>query len=118
MILRFAPLLLALLLAGCSRSPDGVYQSVGSEEKFRMTLELAYGGKAKFTTKANLGDAKLDRSVEASMSLPTAVWKQDAAAIVVTGNGPDGKPMVYRFARQKNGDLVWDRNGARLVRSK
>ena len=118
MKLRLTPLLLVLLLAGCSRSPDGIYQSVGSENQFRMTLELAGGGKAKFTTRSNLGDARVDRSIEASMSLPTASWKKEAAAIVVTGTGADGKAVTYRFAQGNNGELIWDRNGARLVRSK
>jgi hypothetical protein len=29
----------------------------------------------------------------------------------------EGKPMVYRFERQPNGELRWDKNGARFVKS-
>jgi hypothetical protein len=118
MKLRFIPLALALLLAGCGRSPDGLYQSIGSEDKFRMTLDLAAGGKAKFTTHANLGNGELDRAVEGSMSVPTGSWKQEGTAIIVTGTGAKGMPVSYRFVQQKNGELIWDRNGARLVKTK
>jgi hypothetical protein len=111
-------LLFALTLAGCGRSPSGVYQSVGSEDKFRMTLELADGGQGKFTTRSNLGNPALDQSVEASMSIPTARWTQEGPVISVVGASKEGKSLTYRFASQKNGDLIWDKNGARLVKNK
>jgi hypothetical protein len=52
------------------------------------------------------------------MSVPAGAWKQDGAAILVSGNGSDGKTLNYRFVRQKNGELIWDKNGARLVKAK
>ena len=113
-----AILLLTLLLIACSRSPDGLYQSVGSEDKFRMTLDLSGSGQAKFATHSNLGNAELDRAVQGSMSLSAGTWKKEGANIVVVGNGADGKAITYRFVQQKNGDLIWDKNGARLVRAK
>ena len=117
MKLRFLPLLV-LLLVGCGRSPSGLYQSVGSEDKFRITLDLASGGKAQFTTRSNLGDPRLDRAVETSMSLPSGVWKVDGPAIVVSGADAKGTPVVYRFVQQQNGELIWEKNGARLVKAK
>ena len=83
-----------------------------------MTLELADGGNAKFTTRSNLGNPALDQSVEASMSIPAARWTQDGPVISVVGTSKEGKPLTYRFASQKNGDLVWEKNGARLVKGK
>jgi len=111
-------LLFAVLLAGCGRSPTGLYQSVGSEDKFRMTLELNGGGQAKFTTRSKLGNAELDRAVESSMSLDNAKWKSEGSSLLVTGAAKDGKPITYKFLTQQNGDLVWEKNGARLVKSK
>ena len=111
-------LLLALLFAGCGRSPTGLYQSVGSEDKFRMALELGSGGQAKFTTRSNLGNADLDRAVESSMSLDNARWTHEGATFLVTGAGKDGKQVTYKFLSQQNGDLVWEKNGARLVKAK
>jgi hypothetical protein len=110
--------LLTVFLAGCGRSSRGVYQSVGDEDKFRMVLELADAGRAKFTTRSNLGNPELDRAVASTMSIPSGQWTEDGAKVVVTGTGADGKAATYRFARQQNGDLVWEKNGARLVRSK
>ena len=111
-------LLVALTLVGCGRSPAGVYQSVGSEDKFRLTLELADGGQAKFAARSNLGNPVLDQSVEATMSIPSARWTQDGPLVSVVGAAKDGKTLTYRFATQKNGDLIWDKNGARLVKAK
>lgn len=111
-------LLLAFTLAACGRSPGGVYQSVGSEDKFRMTLELGDNGLARFTTKSNLGNPTLDQSVEAEMSVPSAKWAQDGQMIAVVGTSKGGKSVTYRFIQQKNGELLWDKNGARLVRAK
>ena len=111
-------LLFAFALAGCSRSPAGLYQSVGSEDKFRMTLDLAKGGTARFTTRSNLGNSELDRAVESSMSLDTAKWAAQGPNLVVTGTAKDGKSVVYKFLTQPNGDLIWEKNGARLVKSK
>lgn len=111
-------LCLALMLVGCGRSPGGLYQSVGSEDKFRMTLDLSRNGTAKFTTRSNLGNPELDRSVEAAMSLTSAKWSQDGANLIVTGVAKDGKSSSYRFVTQQNGDLIWDKNGARLVKAK
>jgi hypothetical protein len=114
----FLLLCLALLLAGCGRSPGGLYQSVGSEDKFRMTLDLGRNGEAKFTTRSNLGNPELDRSVEAAMSLSNAKWSQHGDHVVVTGLGKDGKSSNYRFIAQQNGDLIWEKTGARLVKAK
>lgn len=111
-------LLLAFTLAACSRSPGGVYQSVGSEDKFRMTLELGDNGQARFITKSNLGNPALDQSVEAEMSIPTARWAQDGQMVAVVGASKGGKSLTYRFVVQKNGELIWDKNGARLVKTK
>jgi hypothetical protein len=111
-------LLLAIILVGCSRSPEGLYQSVGSEDKFRMTMDLGSGGVAKFTTRSNLGNPELDRAVEASMSLTSGKWAKEGTNLLVTGQSPEGKPVTYRFLSQPNGDLVWEKNGARLVRAK
>lgn len=111
-------LLLAFTLAACGRSPGGVYQSVGSEDKFRMTLELGDNGQARFTTKSNLGNPTLDQSVEAEMSIPAAKWAQDGQMVAVVGASKGGKNLTYRFQQQKNGDLIWDKNGARLAKSK
>ena len=111
-------LLFAFILVGCSRSPEGVYQSVGSEDKFRMTLDVGNGGLAKFTTRSNVGYPEVDRAVESSMSLSTGKWVKEGANLVVTGQAVDGKAVTYRFLSQKNGDLVWDKNGARLVKAK
>ena len=111
-------LLLALVFAGCGRSPTGLYQSVGSEDKFRMTLELGSGGQAKFTTRSNLGNPELDRAVESSMSLDSARWTNEGANFFVTGAAKDGKQVTYKFLGQENGDLVWEKNGARLVKAK
>ena len=111
-------LLFALVLVGCSRSPEGLYQSVGSEDKFRMTLDLGNGGIAKFTTRSNLGNPEMDRAVESSMSLTAGKWVKDGASLVVTGQIANGKAVTYRFVSQKNGDLVWEKNGARLVKAK
>src|SRR5262245_38385642 len=109
--------LLALLFAGCSKpSIAGLYQSVGSEDKFRMTLEVADGSRAKFVTRANLGKAEMDRAIEASMSINDARWSKEGAVLVVAGPQAEGKTAIYRFLIQANGDLVWDMNGARLVK--
>ena len=111
-------LLLAIILVGCSRSPEGLYQSVGSEDKFRMTLDLGHGGQAKFTTRSNLGNPQMDRTVESSMSLTSGKWVKEGANLVVTGQSAEGKPVTYRFLGQENGDLVWEKTGARLVKAK
>ncbi|MGH7959554.1 MAG: hypothetical protein ACREH8_21450 [Opitutaceae bacterium] len=94
-------LLLALLLAGCGRAPTGLYQSVGSEDKFRMILEIGSGGQAKFTTPSNLGNVELDRAVESSMSLDNARWTKDGGNVLVTGAAKDGKSVTYRFASRR-----------------
>ena len=116
MMKHFSLVLLALALTGCGRSPTGVYQSTGDEDKFRMTLEVASGGQARFATRSNLGNPEVDRAVEASMSLENARWSQEGPGISVVGTAKDGKPVTYRFTRQENGDLIWDKTGARLVR--
>ena len=118
MLNRLPLLLLALVLSGCGRSPAGLYHSIGSEDKFRMVLELADNGEAKFTARSNLGNPELDRSVESSMSLTNGRWKREGAAVVVAGTAKDAKPITYRFSRQQNGDLIWEKNGARLVRAR
>jgi hypothetical protein len=115
---RLFLLLLTLALVACGRSPVGQYSSFGSEDKFRMVLELGNGGIAKFTTRSNLGNPQLDRSVEDSMSLTDARWMKDGEVVVVSGKAKDGKPLSYRFAVQQNGDLVWEKTGARLVKSR
>jgi hypothetical protein len=83
-----------------------------------MSLELANGGQAKFTTRSNLGNIELDRAVESSMSLDNARWTHEGATFLVTGAAKDGKQVTYKFLSQKNGDLVWEKNGARLVKAK
>jgi hypothetical protein len=118
MIKHATILLLAIILVGCSRSPEGLYQSVGSEDKFRMTLDIGHGGQAKFTTHSNLGNPQMDRTVESTMSLTSGKWVSDGANLVVTGQLAEAKPVTYRFLAQKNGDLVWDKNGARFVKAK
>lgn len=89
---------------------------MGSEDKFRLTLDMKNGGTAAFSAFSNLGNKELDTAVQTSMSLPNGRWAQDGNAIVVTGAQPDGKQVTYRFARQPNGDLVWEKTGARLVK--
>jgi hypothetical protein len=111
-------LLFAFILAGCSRSPHGVYQSFGSEDKFLMTLHVVEGGQARFATRSNVGNPGVDRVVESSMSVDNARWTKDGAVLLVTGTAKDGKAAAYRFQIQKNGDLIWDKNGARLVKAK
>ena len=118
MMKHFLVLCLALILVGCGRSAGGLYQSTGSEDKFRMTLDLGRNGEAKFTTRSNLGNPELDRSVEAAMSLTNAKWSQDGANLIVTGMAKDGKSSSYRFITQQNGDLIWEKTGARLVKAK
>jgi hypothetical protein len=118
MMKQLSLVLLSFILAGCGRSPAGVYQSFGSEDKFRMTLDLNGGGEAKFATRSNLGNPELDRAVESSMSLTTGRWATQGPNLVVTGTAKDGKSVTYRFITQPNGDLVWEKTGARLVRAK
>jgi hypothetical protein len=111
-------LLFAFILAGCSRSPHGVYQSFGDQAKFLMTLDVLEGGQARFTTRSNVGNPQVDRTVEATMSVDNARWTKDGAILLVTGTARDGKAATYRFQIQKNGDLIWDKNGARLLKAK
>jgi hypothetical protein len=113
-----ALLVVVLLLAGCSRSPKGSYQSSGSEDKFLLTLDLVDGGHARFATRANLGNPAVDRGIEATMTINAGRWSEEGGKVVVTGAGGDGKPVTYRFAIQKNGDLIWENNGARLVKKR
>src|SRR5215211_669273 len=116
---HIAVVLFALILAGCSKpSVNGVYQSVGSEDKFRMTLEVADGGRAKFATRSNLGNLDLDRAVESTMSIADGRWTREGQNLLVAGTQPDGKSATYRFLVQGNGDLVWEKNGARLIKAK
>ena len=111
-------LLLAVILAGCNRAPHGAYQSFGDQDKFLMTLEVLKGGQARFTTRSNVGNPQVDRAVESSMSVDNARWTRQGEILLVTGTAKDGKASAYRFQIQKNGDLVWDKNGARLVKAK
>ena len=111
-------LFFAFILAGCSRSPQGVYRSFGSEDKFLMTLDVIEGGQARFTTRSNVGNPSVDRVVELSMTVENARWVKDGANLLVNGTAKDGKAVAYRFQIQKNGDLIWDKNGARLVKAK
>jgi hypothetical protein len=111
-------LFFALILIGCGRSPGGLYQSVGSEDKFRMSLDLGGNGEARFVTRSNLGNPELDRAVESSMSLAAGRWSKEGANLIVKGELKDGKSVTYRFVSQENGDLIWEKNGARLVKSK
>jgi hypothetical protein len=112
-------LLFAFLFAGCGRpSLNGLYQSTGSEDKFRMTLDVASAGKAKFTTRANLGNPEADRKIESTMSIADGHWTRDGAILLVAGTQGDGKTVTYRFVVQENGDLIWDKNGARLVKAR
>jgi hypothetical protein len=115
---HIALLVFALLFAGCGRpSINGLYQSTGSEDKFRMTLEVASAGKAKFTTRANLGSPEVDRKIESTMSIADGRWKREGATLLVAGTQGDGKTVTYRFVVMENGDLIWDKNGARLVKA-
>ena len=118
MLKRIVLLTLALAFAGCGRSPGGMYQSVGDEDKFRMTLVLGSAGKAQFATRSNLGNPELDRAVETSMSVENGQWTREGPKVVVTGTARDGKALTYRFQTQENGDLIWEKNGARLVKAK
>jgi hypothetical protein len=116
---RIVFVLFALLFAGCGRPTiSGLYQSVGSEDKFRMSLEVVNGGTAKFTTRANLGNAELDRALESTMSIRDGRWTKDGVTLLVAGTQGDGKTATYRFVIQENGDLIWDKNGARLVKTR
>jgi hypothetical protein len=118
LVLFIATLLVA---AGCGRSPANVagsYQTVGSEDKFRMGLALAADGQGKFATRANLGDPKLDRAVEATMTIPSGRWVLEKGDVVLTGTRPDGKTVTHRFFIQENGDLIWKENGARFAKAK
>jgi hypothetical protein len=118
MMKRLFLLLFTVALVACSRPAlTGRYQSQGSEDKFKMVLELADAGAAKFVTKANLGDPKLDRAVEATMGIPSGRWTKEGGEIAVTGPRGDGKPMTHRFFIQENGDLIWKENGARFVKA-
>ena len=118
MMLRVAVLLFSLLFAACSRpSLAGRYETRGSEKQFKMTLELLTDGQGKFATAANLGNPQLDRSVEASMSIPQGRWTKERGEIVLGGNRGDGKPIAHRFAVQENGDLIWTEKGARFYRT-
>jgi hypothetical protein len=118
MMKRILILLFTIILAGCSRSPHGIYQSFGDQEKFLMTLDVLEGGQARFTTRSNVGNPEVDRAVESSMSVGNARWTKEGASLLVTGTANDGKAATYRFQIQKNGDLIWDKNGARLVKAK
>ena len=111
-------LLFAFILAGCSRSPHGVYQSFGSEDKFLMTLEVIEGGQARFTTRSNVGNPKVDLAVQSSMTVDSARWIKEGKTLVMNGTAKDGRAVTYRFQIQKNGDLIWDKNGARLLKAK
>lgn len=112
-------LLFTAFLAGCGRpSVTGTYQSVGSEDKFRMTLDVREEGKATFATQSNLGNSDLDRAVKSSMAIPEGRWKIENGVMIVTGTLGDGNPAVYRFLMAPNGDLFWEKNGARLARTK
>jgi hypothetical protein len=111
-------LLFTLILAGCSRSPHGIYQSFGDQDKFLMTLDVLEGGQARFTTRSNVGNPEVDRTVEATMSFDNARWTKDGAILLVNGTTKGGKPATYRFQIQENGDLIWDKNGARLIKAK
>ena len=83
-----------------------------------MALELRDNGEATFSTHSNLGNSDLDKKVQASMSLGNARWTQDSMNLLVTGTQADGKPATYRFVIQSNGELLWDKNGARFVKTK
>jgi hypothetical protein len=111
-------LLFVFMVAGCSRNPHGAYRSFGSEDKFLMTLDVVEGGQARFTTRSNVGDPNVDRVVESSMTVDNARWIKDGEILLVTGTAKDGKAASYRFQIQKNGDLIWDKNGARLVKAR
>ena len=111
-------LLFTLLLFGCGRSPNGLYQTVGSEDKFRMTLQISSGGQAKFITRSNVGNPEVDRAAESTMSIDSGRWTADGPNVVVTGAARDGKALTYHFVTQENGDLIWQKNGARFVKSK
>lgn len=111
--------LLAFLFTACSRpSRVGIYHTVGSEDKFRMTLEVREGGKAVFSTRSNLGSAEMDKTVNATMAIADGRWTEDKGALVVTGKLGAGKEVVYRFLVAPTGELFWETNGARFVRAK
>lgn len=114
-----ALVLLALFLTACSRPGRvGTYQTVGSEDKFRMTLEVREGGKAVFSTRSNLGNAEMDKTVNATMAIADGRWTEDKGALMVTGKLGGGKEVVYRFLVAPTGELFWETNGARFVRAK
>lgn len=110
-------LLATLFLAACSRPLDGVYQTQGSEDKFRMTLEIRADGAAKFGTRANLGNPELDRAVEGVLTIPEGRWTRDRGEIAISGRRGDGKMVTHRFTLNANGELIWKENGARFVKA-
>ncbi|MSU48730.1 MAG: hypothetical protein EXS37_06535 [Opitutus sp.] len=83
-----------------------------------MMLELRKDGGGKFATAANLGNPQMDRSVEATLTIPEGKWLQESGELVLTGNRADGKPTAHRFTLQENGDLTWKQTGARFYRSR
>ena len=114
---QFLLVLVAFLFAACSRSGVvGTYQTVGGEDKFNMTLEVREDGRATFFTRSNRGDGKMDIVLQTTMSIAEGRWTKDGPVISVTGIQGDGKPGTYRFVRQENGDLLWEKNGARFVK--
>lgn len=117
MIRRALALIFILALTACSRhSVEGVYQTTGSVDKFRISLELRAGGAAALATRSNLGNPTLDQSVQSVMAISNGHWVAEKGVVLVQGVRGDGKNVTERFAIQENGDLVWALNGARFVR--
>ena len=109
---------LALVLSGCGRkSMAGTYQTVGSEDKFRMTLVLQDGGKAVLTTHSNLGNKQMDDAAQATMSIPDGRWTATNEAVTIKGT-LGGKMTENRFLIAPTDELFWEKNGAKFVRTK
>ena len=108
--------LAALFLSGCGQPKvAGVYKTIGSEDKFQMTLELQEGGKARLSTKTNLGSKALDDTTSATLSIPDGRWTATKEAVIVTGT-LGGKPAEHRFLIAPTGELFWEKNGAKFSR--
>jgi hypothetical protein len=118
-MIRIAALLFIAFLAACSRpSLAGIYQTRGSVDKFRITLELRPDGKAVFATHSNLGNAQIDQTTQTLLTIPNGRWNAEQGQVILQGARGDGKTVTERFALQENGDLIWTQNGARFVRTR
>src|SRR4051812_29723538 len=115
---RLLFVLCTFALFACSRSsPAGAYETHGSDDKFKMGLELRDNGTGQFVTRSNVGDPRVDRAAEALMTITDGRWSRDGQQLVLTGKRGDGKVATFKFAIQENGDLIWTENGARFAKN-